>query len=604
MQPLYESEVNLDFRDELMEKIQRLESWGSDAVCGISLRLFIYYDENDDLSNIGSGILMDLDPHNHWVILHFEYSLSEDDLTKLSNNFTQEDDLEDKKAFLEKNYHNYFKYSCKTIFYDREAQQVDESIFKNITKERPLIKKVIQLRAISAKRNVSNKETDKHLSYLSAELYKGFERSDEEVEQFEKSLMEANKSINEAYKRTFKDTIATVEKFGENHIGIFSSLETTNILEKNSTVRYEHSENSFLPESYNGLGHMNLISIIFEILIALNSLKDEKENSADINLLFIEEPEAHTHPQMQYIFIENIKKTLEEKGVNLQTIMTTHSPHIVSRSDFNDIKYLKKEGSNIVAKNLKELEKSLEGQGEIFKFLKQYLTVHRAEIFFTDKVIFVEGDTERILLPAMMKKIKDSSENPLLSQNISIIEVGNYSHKFEAFIDFIGVKSLIITDIDTIVEDGGKSCPVAEGKKSSNPSLKFFYREMEFGQLKALPLEKRILLKKEQEWKQGKGGHVLCMFQMEEDNYYPRSFEDAFIHENKDFIKNNFEHFVSIKKSYREENKLNNSYDFATKGISKKPSFAMEILLASDQDFTNWHVPKYIEEGLKWLQKD
>jgi putative ATP-dependent endonuclease of OLD family len=59
-----------------------------------------------------------------------------------------------------------------------------------------------------------------------------------------------------------------------------------------------------------------------------------------------------------------------------------------------------------------------------YKFLKQYLTLHRAELFFADKAIFVEGDTERILLPAMMKKIdQEKPDNPLLSQNISIIEV-------------------------------------------------------------------------------------------------------------------------------------------------------------------------------------
>lgn len=33
---------------------------------------------------------------------------------------------------------------------------------------------------------------------------------------------------------------------------------------------------------------------------------------ADINILFIEEPEAHTHPQLQYIFIKNIKELLRE----------------------------------------------------------------------------------------------------------------------------------------------------------------------------------------------------------------------------------------------------------------------------------------------------
>jgi len=36
----------------------------------------------------------------------------------------------------------------------------------------------------------------------------------------------------------------------------------------------------------------------------------EEEQPADINLLFIEEPEAHTHPQLQYVFIKNIKELL------------------------------------------------------------------------------------------------------------------------------------------------------------------------------------------------------------------------------------------------------------------------------------------------------
>ncbi|WP_162126038.1 TOPRIM nucleotidyl transferase/hydrolase domain-containing protein [Flavobacterium phycosphaerae] len=66
---------------------------------------------------------------------------------------------------------------------------------------------------------------------------------------------------------------------------------------------------------------------------------------------------------------------------------------------------------------------------------KTYLTISRAEIFFADKAILIEGDTERILLPTMMKKldIQNSASDlidkkiPLLSQNISIIEVGAFS---------------------------------------------------------------------------------------------------------------------------------------------------------------------------------
>ena len=39
-------------------------------------------------------------------------------------------------------------------------------------------------------------------------------------------------------------------------------------------------------------------------------------------------------------------------------------------------------------------------------------------------------------------------------------------------------------------------------------------------------------------------------------------------------------------------------------GVIKKSSFAIEVLLNSKQDFTNWNIPAYIREGLRWLQID
>lgn len=54
----------------------------------------------------------------------------------------------------------------------------------------------------------------------------------------------------------------------------------------------------------------------------------------------------------------------------------------------------------------------------------------------------------------MMKKIDqecelEGNDEFLMSQNISIIEVGAYSHIFEKFLRFIGLrKCLVITDID------------------------------------------------------------------------------------------------------------------------------------------------------------
>jgi predicted ATP-dependent endonuclease of OLD family len=386
-----------------------------------------------------------------------------------------------------------------------------------------------------------------------------------------------------------------------------------------------------LPESYNGLGYMNLISMIFEIKILLHEFQKEKnEKPSDINLLFIEEPEVHTHPQMQRIFIKNIKTLLQNGFVRedgesrkLQTMLSTHSSYIVSESDFEDIKYFKRTPEGVLSKNLKELRDEYGAESAYYKFLKQYLTLHRSELFFADKAIFIEGDTERILLPAMMKKIdqddikRETQEDlepslPLLSQNVSIIEVGGrHFDIFDKFINFVGIKTLIVTDIDSVKaikkeDKNGKEiitypkCPVSEGCKTDNQTINYFFSKIEFSALRNLGFKQKIF-----SFEDGlncfEGGNLACIYQIEENNYHARSFEDAFINVNGDFIAvNNFE-------DLKTKNAQASPYELAG-AIKKKSSFATDILLNSKEDnaeeFSNWNIPAYIREGLQWLKQD
>ncbi|NMV21668.1 AAA family ATPase, partial [Vibrio parahaemolyticus] len=70
----------------------------------------------------------------------------------------------------------------------------------------------------------------------------------------------------------------------------------------------------YIPEDQFGLGYINLLNIIGEIIHFVDSYED-KSHFSRINLLFIEEPEAFMHPQMQEFFIKRIddavKKALE-----------------------------------------------------------------------------------------------------------------------------------------------------------------------------------------------------------------------------------------------------------------------------------------------------
>jgi predicted ATP-dependent endonuclease of OLD family len=639
-------DFNSEFKDELKTKI---ESNDETDYLGISLKLFIEYSGTDDLSNIGNSIMMDLDPDNKTVVLAFEYKLynfqkliNDYNTFKIKENAKEENLRKDFYYFLKINHKEYFKVFRKSVEFNNQTKVENDDVFIDLNKEKIQIDKIINFKMIDAKRNVSNTEPAKSLSSLSSKIYQKIEAGEEEkesIEKFKDELVKTDTNLDKIYETIFDDVLKDVKKFGgikdgDSNIKIISTLQHKELLSANTTVMYNINDTHDLPESYNGLGYMNLISMIFEIKILINEFKRElSEKPADINLLFIEEPEAHTHPQMQYIFIENIKSLLS-KGVErtngenrkLQTIISTHSSHIVSKSDFNDIKYFKKDNHQVVSKNLKELEALYnkdndEAGRQQFKFLKQYLTLHRAELFFADKAIFIEGDTERILLPAIMKKIDQEDITgaiPLLSQNISIIEVGAYAHIFEKFIDFIGVKSLIVTDIDSAKEDTNK-CQVSntDATITTNGSLKYFYDEKnELHFFIGLTLEDKRLQKNAAtlKWEQNTNGHLLCIYQINENNgtvdYHARSFEDAFFHLNRQFFIDNIDKFsMGLKKEADFNDTTKSVYELAEHCVKKKPALAMEILLNSTTDndgkeFSNWKIPAYIKEGLSWLKEN
>lgn len=657
------NDFNNEFKTELKALIESPDHIAEDDFrpLGIRLNLIIEYDANDDLSNI-SKVMMDLDPNNTFIAIGFEYTIAHEEYLLLKKNYTEFAIKEKGKVaaaiavgktyrarilydLLQHDHAKYFKLGRKSFAYDHTTKSIKYETNIDLIKEEIGIKEIINFKYISAKREVTNKERNNTLSAQTSRIYKSTEVTNEQtevVEKFKDRLTETDDDLSSIYDTLFEEIIEKVKKFGgikanDSYIEIKSTLQQRELLEGNTTVIYKHDNDHQLPEYYNGLGYMNLISMIFEIEILIHEFKREQDKKpSDINLLFIEEPEAHTHPQMQYVFIKNIKQLLGE-GIRrkdgekrkLQYIISTHSSCIVAESVFDDIKYLKKEGNNsVIAKNLKSLadEYTHDGQEQNLRFLKQYLTLNRSELFFADKAIFIEGDTERILMPAMMKKVdSEVADNPLLSQNISIVEIGNYANVFERFINFIGIKSLIITDLDSVKKNfiknangsiktssTGKqrktdySCVVSEGEKTSNPTLKFFFKGTAFDQLKILSFtDKRF--KKGNNWIVDKGGFLQIVFQTEENGYQARSFEDAFfnIPENIQFIKANRSKFKGLKNVKHFYDSTKSPFDLAETCIDSKGTFAIDILMYSaDNNFENWQIPSYIKEGLLWLKQD
>jgi len=326
-------DFNLDFKNDLRKIIEDEilieEEVFLQTFYGIKLRLIIEYSDIDNFSNI-QKLMLDLDPNNKFIVLGFDYQISyknyldfRKDLKEYKENevIKKKDAEKNKKVYNEKgfkeffknNFKKYFKNDKKSFFYDLANGIIDESNFVFINDFN--LSDVINFKYISARRDVTNKESDKTLSIQTSKIYEKKENDENEtqkVEEFKDTIINTDNELSKIYESFFEDVIEKIRTLGgikedDSILSVLSTLQSKELLKGNTTVYYKHNEND-LPENFNGLGYLNLLSIIFEIEIKKYEFEKLKnETPSDINLLFIEEPEAHTHPQMQYVFIKNIK---------------------------------------------------------------------------------------------------------------------------------------------------------------------------------------------------------------------------------------------------------------------------------------------------------
>lgn len=191
-----------------------------------------------------------------------------------------------------------------------------------------------------------------------------------------------------------------------------------------------------LGEVGTGLGSSNLLFMAVELL-----LLSEAEVGPKIAL--IEEVEAHIHPQAQLRVIKHFEKNSKDTGI--QYIFTSHSPVLASSISLESIIFVYNKKAYPMKKGYTKLKE------EDYEFLERFLDATKANMFFAQGVIFVEGDAENLLLPAISEVIG----RPLHRYGVSIINVGNlaFNRYTSIFLRSNENKQLnfpvsIITDLD------------------------------------------------------------------------------------------------------------------------------------------------------------
>lgn len=601
----YEAETNDMNKDQLSENIDFI-------IPKISLQLIIEYNDKDNWTNL-RPFITSLDDTNQIRLTYtygpkhsVEFLKNVKESLKYEN--SSEIQVKDVISTVKKLWNSYYSVKIRASSFKEEIE------YPIITPVKKDLDNLLDLKSIQAQRPLSDGNTHSPKEYLSKYFQRHYIKSEsgntfprsEDIDALDTHLQEANKNQDNSLRVFFGNFTSSFTSFGypglyDEEITLKSEITEENI--RNTVKIFYDNNGCFLPEGYNGLGYSNLIYIVSEIL---SFVDDSQESGTSIHLLFIEEPEAHMHPQMQMLFIKNITKFLKEKEINAQIIITTHSSHILANADFKQIKYFCREEREVEIRDLAlfKIKEDEENKEETEKFLKQYLSLGKCDLFFADKAILIEGTVERLLMPCFYKKLDSTSTKDKLSeQYISVIEIGGaYMDKFKDLLEFLKLKTLIITDIDAIdPKDQRSKCAVSskEDLETSNAVLrKWLPKKAKISELLELNTEENKMgLMNEKK-------NIRVTYQTCIESKCGRSFEEAFVIENIGYLHKNKKKFVSISAHLgnyaSEDDILTNSFKIQKyiDKYSKKTDLAFDLLTI---DCEEWKVPEYIKEGLKWL---
>lgn len=161
-------------------------------------------------------------------------------------------------------------------------------------------------------------------------------------------------------------------------------------------------------------------------------------------LIIIDEPEAHLHPQWQ----RKLLRLLEEisKDREIQILMSTHSGVFVTPQTIKNIIRVYKEKTETKIIPAKRNRAWIKRLGEQKHLLRVINTTNNERVFFSNKIVLVEGLTDRVVFSEI---IKATNKNDI---NIDVVDVGG-KEEYRRYMNLLKqfkIGCYVICDLDNL----------------------------------------------------------------------------------------------------------------------------------------------------------
>lgn len=249
----------------------------------------------------------------------------------------------------------------------------------------------------------------------------------------------------------FKDA-----KFSLNNVNVDSLLKSAGILFSSPTE--DGAEVEKIGDGLRSLFYISMIDSLLQVEERIHTEDTVKsvgerhvfsKTPPFFTIISLEEPENHIAPHLLGKLMKNLNKISSRN--NAQVLVSSHSPAIVKRVKPTEIRFFRIDNHNLSTSVKKITLPSAETPAEQNKFVKEAVIAY-PELYFAKLVIFVEGDSEELILP----KFWNAKYQSLDENGTSVVPLGGrFVNHFWRLLEDLGIPYVTLLDLDRERGQGG-----------------------------------------------------------------------------------------------------------------------------------------------------